>query len=148
MLLVYEFELVKDQGVFVAFPFDFEGGTQGRSAREASDAASDWLQMTIEHYAMHGLELPDASFGNEACRGGKVIMVASDAGLETVRKMTATEAARMLGVTPGRVTQMHTAGKIEGFKEGRHLWIPKDAVRARLIAAPRAGRPARKSAKR
>ena len=148
MLLVYEFELVKDQGVFAALPFDFEGGTQGRSVREATDAASDWLQMTVEHYAMHGLELPEASFGNEVRYGGKVILVASDAGLETVRKMMASEAARMLGVTPGRVTQMYTAGKIEGFKEGRHLWIPKDAVRARLAAAPRAGRPAKNSAKR
>lgn len=63
------------------------------------------------------------------------------AGLETIEKVTATEAARMLGVTQGRVTQMIREARLHGWKEGRNTYVSLDSVRARLAERPRAGRP-------
>ncbi|MBQ6524438.1 MAG: HicB family protein, partial [Atopobiaceae bacterium] len=68
---------------------------------------------------MHDEDIPVPTFGNEPQHGDRVVVFAVEAGLDTVRKVTASEAARMLGVSPGRVTQMLGANQLEGWREGR-----------------------------
>ena len=64
-----------------------------------------------------------------------------EASRETVRKVPASEAARRLGVSPSRVTQMLAAGRLEGWREGRRTWVTLDSVEARLAEHPSTGRP-------
>ena len=141
MLHLYEFEIFEDEGWYLALPFDWDGGTQGTSFEDACEMAADWLRIMCEDCAMHAKELPTPTFGNEPCHGGRVVLLGIQAGLDTVRKVSASEAARLLGVTPGRVTQMLDSNKLEGWREGRRTWVTVDSVEARLAEQPKAGRP-------
>ena len=141
MLHVYEFEVFEDEGIVLALPYDMDGGTQGESFAEACEMAADWLKTEMEHRAMHGLSFPDATFGNDPRAGGRTIIVAVDAGKETVPRMTAAAAARELGVSPGRVSQMVKAGQLESFDDEGRTWISRYSVEARKAEAPKAGRP-------
>lgn len=145
MLHVYEFEVFEEEGLFLALPYGMPGGTQGRDLREACEMAADWLQAEMEHRAMHGLPFPEATFGNEPENGGRTVIVAVSAGKDTVRKVSPSEAARMLGVTPGRVTQMVAANKLEAFEDAGRKWVTVASVEARLAEKPKAGRPRREA---
>lgn len=90
---------------------------------------------------MRNLPFPNATFGNEPRHGGRTIIVAVDAGKETVSRMTAAAAARELGVTPGRVSQMVKAGLLESFEMDGRTWLSRGGVEARKEEAPKAGRP-------
>ena len=72
--------------------------------------------------------------------------VAVDAGLHTIPRMTAAEAARALGVSPSRVSHMIRDGLLEAFKYGHNTWVTRYSVEARLRERPSAGRPKRKPA--
>lgn len=142
MTHVYEFEMFKDEeGWFLVLPFDMEGGTQGGDFKEACAMAADWLRTEMEHRDMHGIPFPEATFGNEPREGGTVVVVAVDAGKETVPRMTASAAAKVLGVTRGRVSQMLASGKLESFEFEGRKWVSRYSVEARLAEKPRAGRP-------
>ena len=144
---VYEFEVFLDEGRYTVWPFDFEcGGTSGATFREACEMAVDWLKTVVEDYAMHDEATPEPTFDNEPRYGGRIITVAIDAGLETIPRMTAAEAARALGVSPSRVSHMIRDGLLESFKYGHNTWVTGYSVEARLREPPRAGRPKRKPA--
>ena len=90
---------------------------------------------------MHDKPLPEPSFGNEPKNGGKTVIVAVSAGKDTVRKVRAAQAAEMLGVTRGRVSQMISTGQLESFRERGTVWVTEDSIEARLAEQPKAGRP-------
>ncbi len=139
----YEFEVFEgESGMLLAFPYDLDGGTQGENLKDVCEAAADWLQMEMEHRAMHGIPFPEATFGNEPEHpGGKTVIVAVNAGKDTIRRMTAAEAARRLGVTRGRVSQMINTNLLETFELDGRKWVTENSVNARLADAPKAGRP-------
>lgn len=141
MLHVYEFELFKDGDLYLAIPYDMAGGTQGETIEEVCHMAADWLQTEMEYRDMDGEDFPEATFGNEPKHGGQTLIVAVNAGRDTVKKVSASDAARMLDVTPGRVTQMIAAGYLHAFKEGHKTWVTVDSINARLAEKPKAGRP-------
>ncbi len=147
MLHVYEFEIFEDEGWMLAFPYDMDGGTQGKDFGEACEMAAGWLKDEMDHRAMHDLPFPDATFGNEpAHEGGKTVIVAVDSDKAAIPRMTAAAAADMLGVTPGRVSQMMAAGKLETFEDDGRIWVTRASVEARKAMAPKAGRPKKKAA--
>lgn len=49
----------------------------------------------------------------------------------------ASEAAKILNVTPGRIRQLLESGELEGVKDGGRWRIPRRAVHARLEENPR-----------
>lgn len=140
---VYEFEVFQEEGHYLAFPYDLEGGTQGESFEDLCLMIADWLKVTIEEYEVKGLELPAPTFGNVTRHGGTNMVFGVSAGLETIEKVTASEAARMLGVTQGRISQMVRDARLFGWREGRNSYVSLDSVRARLEERPHAGRPCR-----
>lgn len=143
---VYEFEVFLDEGRYTVWPFDFEcGGTSGATFREACEMAVDWLKTVVEDYAMHDEATPEPTFDNEPRYGGRIITVAIDAGLETIPRMTAAEAARALGVSPSRVSHMIRDGLLESFKYGHNTWVTGYSVEAVRSASPP---PARKTGRR
>ena len=143
---VYEFEVFTDEGFYVAIPYDLEGATQGESFEDVCLMVADWLKLTIEEYEIQGLELPTPTFGNTPRHGGTNMVFGVSAGLETIEKVTATEAALMLGVTQGRVSQMIKAAQLEGWQQGRNTYVTLDSVHARLAERPHAGRPKKTAA--
>lgn len=141
MQYTYEFELFRGDVCWVVFPFDMDGGTQGSTIEEASEMAADWLRMDIEHRLMHGLDVPKATFGHEPQEGGIRMIVSVEAGLDTVKKVSASEAARMLGVTPARVTAMIREGLLDSYKDGARTWVTVDSVDERKRNPGSVGRP-------
>lgn len=141
MLHVYEFEVFEEEGMLLALPYDMDGGTQGEDFKDACEAAADWLQSDMEYRAMHDIPFPDATFGNTPKHGGQNIVVAVNADKGTVRRVTAAEAARRLGVTRGRVSQMIDADQLATFELDGRIWVTEDSVNARLEESPKAGRP-------
>ena len=143
MHYIFEFEIYPDDGMYIAIPFELEGGTQGSTFEEACYMATDWLQTELEYRSMQNEPIPTTKLNHEPRFGGTVVMVSVKAGLDTIQKVSASDAARMLGVSPGRVTQMVHAGLLIAFKEGYHSWVTLDSVQARLAEQPHAGRPKR-----
>ena len=142
MLHVHEFEVFEEDGLLVALPFDFEGGTQGMDTREVAEMAADWLKTEIEQRIINGEEIPSETLGHEPEHdGGRILIVAVDASLDTVDAVSASEAARMLGVTNGRVSQMVKAGQLQGFKRGRDAYVTLASGEQRISESPKAGRP-------
>lgn len=145
MFAVYEFEFFEDEGWVLAFPFGLEGGTQGRDMAQAVRMAADWLKGEVEHSLMNGMPLPSPTFGNTAEHGGTIGVVGVETSLEAIDTVLASEAAEMLGVSRGRVSQMLAAGQLEGFRRGRATFVTRESVKARLAEAPKAGRPHRQA---
>jgi predicted RNase H-like HicB family nuclease len=141
MQYTYEFELFESDGWFIAYPYDMEGATQGATVKEAALMAADWLRTEIEHRLIHELSIPDATFGNAPKEGGSRMIVSVEAGLDQIATVSASEAARILGVTPGRVTHMIRDGQLESFKNGHKTSVTRASIDVRLAAPRSAGRP-------
>ena len=141
MFYTYEFEVFKSDGLLVAVPYDMDGGTQGEDWEDLGDMVADWLRGEINYRLMQGKELPPRTFGNKPRKGGTNIVVSVQAGLDTVERVTAADAARMLGVTPGRVSQMLSAGQLIGWRDGHSSYVTRDSLEARMMAGSKVGRP-------
>jgi predicted RNase H-like HicB family nuclease len=137
----YEFEIVRSEGWYVAVPFGMDGATQGKDIAETCLMAADWLRAEIEHRLLHGLAIPPATFGNEPVEGGSCMVVSVEAGLDSIRRVSASEAARTLGVSPSRVTHMIRDGLLEAFKDGHKTYVTVASIEARLAEPRKSGRP-------
>lgn len=142
MFATYEFEVYPGERYYIAEPVGLEGGTQGETLEEAVEMAADWLRGEVEFRAVRGLDMPRPEFRDAPAHpGGMLCLVGVDAGRETVERVSSTEAARMLGVTPARVSQMIKAHRLEGWRDGRNTYVTLDSVRARLQDGVKVGRP-------
>lgn len=132
MFKICEFELYQGEHFIIAEPFGLEGGTQGTSMEDAIEMAVDWLKCNLEDWDIYGIEPPPTPLNNEPQHGGRVVVVAVEAGRETVEKVTASQAARLLGVTPGRITQLIAANLLTGWRDGRNTYVSIDSIQARM----------------
>lgn len=141
MVLVYEFEIFEDNGSWLALPFDFEGGTMGDNFQDAIAQAADWLHEMGNYSLTDGVSLPRPTFGNTPRHNGHVIAVSAVYGLDTVPSVTAAQAARELGVSRARVSQMCAAGLLTSWKQGPNTMVSRASIEARKLEAPGPGRP-------
>lgn len=141
MTYLYEFEIVQSEDLFVAVPFDWEGATQGRTSKELAEMLTEWLRISIEHCLMHNLPIPEPSFGNKPKNGGEILVALVETDLSMIKRVSASEAARILNVSPARISHMIRDGLLEAFKDGHKTWVTIDSINARLGSIRRAGRP-------
>ena len=142
MLYLCEFEIIEKQGMYEAYPIGLEGATCGNSLTDVAEMAADWLKGDADLRLMLGQEIPELPLGNTPSHDqGRILLVAVEANVDTIDAVSATEAAEMLGVTRGRVSQMLKAGQLLGFTRGRNTYVSRDSLEARLAEAPKAGRP-------
>ena len=133
----------EDGGYSVEFPdlpgcFS-SGDTYKEAVWMAGDAAKTWLASRLAHNEaipeMKRHETPD---------GVESVMLFVEAEPDYVMSgdvVSAAQAARMLGVSAGRVTHMIDSGILEGFSRGRRTYISKSSIEARLASPRGAGRP-------
>ena len=119
MLYLYEVEIFKDGDFYIAVPFDFGGATEGFSKMECLEMASDLLTTEIQDQLMHGEELTEPTIDNEPQYGGKIYSFVIDTSLNSIPRMLKAEAARELGISQGRVSQLIRAGKLETLFSSR-----------------------------
>lgn len=142
MVYVWEFEFYETGGFVSAEACGGLGeGTFGDDLADAVASAADWLKETVLDSLMGYCELPPMEFGHEPQHGGRIIAVAVDAELGDVPAMTASDAARELGVSTARIDQLIKAGLLESWKDGTKRMVSKSSVLARKERAPKAGRP-------
>lgn len=139
-----EFEFYDSGGYVIAEPLTFEAeGTFGDDLNDAVESAADWLSAVVDEHLMSGRPMPPMSFGHEPTHDGKVIAVAVDRRLSDIPAMTAADAARELGVSSARVSQLISAGLLDSWKDGTRRMVSRDSVEARKSEAPKSGRPAK-----
>ena len=134
MVYVWEFEFFDSGGMVDAVPCGSlgGGGTFGSDLNDAIASAADFLACMVDDHLMGGVDLPAPDFGHEPQNGGKIIAVAVSRELGDIPAITAADAARMLGVSSARVSQLIGAGLLESWRDG---------TEARLADSPKAGRP-------
>ena len=143
MIYVWEFEFFDSGGMVDAVPCGSlgGGGTFGSDLNDPIASAADFLACMVDDHLMGGVDLPAPDFGHEPQNGGKIIAVAVSRELGDVPAITAADAARMLGVSSARVSQLIGAGLLESWRDGTKRMVSKASVEARLADSPKAGRP-------
>lgn len=131
MLYLYEIEIFKDDDYYIAVPFDFEVATEGFSKQECLEMAADLLTSEIQHRLMHRDNLPEPTIDNSPQYDGKIYSLAIDTGIGAIPRMLKSEAARTLGISQGRVTQLVKSGKLETFSYQGREYVTKASVDAR-----------------
>ena len=97
--------------------------------------------MAVDERLMNGVELPAMEFGHEPEHGGRIIAVAVERSLEDIPAVTASEAARMLGVSTARVAQLVKSNLLDSWKVGGTRMVSVASIEARLEESPKPGRP-------
>lgn len=144
MFYVREFEFYESEGFVIAAPFDLGAGTFGDNMQDALEYAADYLFTYITDCLINDKKIPEATYGNKPGHRGTVIAVSVDCDLSKVESVSAAEAARILGVSRARVSQMCESGLLESWKDGTRRLITRNSVNARLTDKPKAGRPRKK----
>ena len=143
MVFIHEFEIVPDEGGFLALPVGMDGGTEGNTLEETVAMAVDWLRMTALDALLHGQLMPPTTFDSVPSEGGKMVIVAVDVELSDAPAMTAAQAAETLGVSTARVAQMCASGQLASWRVGSTRMVAVESVEERLALAPGPGRPRR-----
>ena len=122
---------------------DLEGClTFGESIDDAVAEAADALMTYIASLLKNGDTLPSPVFGNEASKGGMAIALAVEVDASyIVDGVSPSEAATMLGVTRGRVSQMIRAGVLSTYEHAGERVVDLASINDRLAAPRLAGRP-------
>lgn len=141
MVYIREFEFFEDEGMVCAAPFGMDGATCGNDLLDAVGMAADWLRIHVLDALAKGREFPQGTLDNRPTHGGTVIAVAVEASLRDVPAMTAADAARELGVSTARVSQLVSAGMLDSWKVGATRMVSEDSVLARKAERPTPGRP-------
>ena len=106
MQYTYEFEMWRGEFAWIAAPFDLVGITQGVDVEDVCESAADLLRELAREYLMRGETPPKATFDHEPSHGGVRLIVSVDVTLDDIEKVSAAQAAELLGVSRSRVTAM------------------------------------------
>jgi excisionase family DNA binding protein len=141
---LYEVELRPDVdgGYCVRVP-DLDGCfTEGDTVDEALEMAVDALKTHVASLMKHGDAIADPMFGHEAPEGGMVVAVSFETDASyIIDAVSPSEAAVMLGVSRGRVSQMIREGVLTATKGYRGTLVDLESIRKRLASPRAAGRP-------
>lgn len=130
MVYIWEFEFFEEDNGFCAIPCgDFGyGATCGDDLVDAVESAVDFLGIAVDDHLINGADLPPMEFGHKPENDGQIIAVAVDRSIEDIPAMTAAEAARRLGVSRARITQLCNAGVLESWMSGSNRMVSKGSV--------------------
>lgn len=136
-----------DEGGFWAEVPDLPGCFgQGDTLIEAVESISDGVETHLAALAEYGMPIPESSIVS-ADDGQVVYVYANTDGFALgVPSVPAAEAARMLGVTPGRVSQLIKAGKLVAERSASGTMVALESVEAYMGTPRAAGRPSRGAA--
>lgn len=102
MQYTYEFEMWRGEFAWIAAPFDLVGITQGVDVEDVCESAADLLRELAREYLMRGETPPKATFDHEPSHGGVRLIVSVDVTLDDIEKVSAAQAAELLGVSRSR----------------------------------------------
>jgi excisionase family DNA binding protein len=144
MRFIFEVELKPEEsGTYCVSVPDLPGCiTEGDTVSEACEMAADALMTFVSSMIKHSEDIPAPVFGHAAPDGGKVIAISFETDAEYVSDVVSpAEAAQMLGVTRGRVSQMIHDGVLDAYKIDKDTKVKMSSINARLATPRRPGRP-------
>lgn len=133
MRIYYECELREEPGGWcVVLPDGFGNAVRDASREKVGRKAIDSLKAGVLRCLLVGEPVPEPTYMTEPCRdGSRVLAVTAEIDMQGFR-VTAAEAADILGLSNARVTQLLETGKLTGYREGRNSYVTLDSVRRRL----------------
>lgn len=142
---IYQAFLTPDEedGFVVTFP-DLPGCvSEGDTFTEAAAKGADAAKTYVASLLAHGDALPEPQRHNcpENSESVLIFFETDPSYLITGNVVSAAEAARRLGLSPGRVSHMINAGILDGYRQGRRTWVSTASIEARLQDTPQPGRP-------
>lgn len=142
---IYEVIIRPDEGgrgFCVTVP-DLDGClSEGDTLEEAIFASADALETCVGGLLFDGETIPAPTFGHRAPKGGKVVVIAFEATADSVSDVVSpSEAADMLGVTRGRVSQMIRDGVLESYRIDNKTRVSVRSINERKSKPRNIGRP-------
>ncbi len=116
-----------------------EGNTYAEAVAMGADAARTYVASLLAH--KDPIPEPRRATTPDGCESVMVFFEADPSYVVSGEVVSAAEASRTLGVSPGRITQMIDSGLLDGYRNGRRTWVTIASVNARKASAPKAGRP-------
>lgn len=140
MVYTYDAIITKEEEgrYFVQFPQLPDAFTQGATRDEATERASEVLTLVLAGILNDGGQPPRQERVAEVV---SVCVNVTDAVIDATKCMTNAEAARELGVTSGRVSQLAKAGLLERVIVDGKPMVTIASVNARLANPPAPHRP-------
>jgi len=136
-----------DGGYTVTFPDIDPIVTQGEDLEDAVREAAAALEFWIIGNILDENVVPKATYGNHVDDGYVIaISVCPRPAAEVIEYISTPEAARMLGVSDGRIRQMVASGQLPAKKEGRDNMVRFTDVEALRTKPRKAGRPKKEAA--
>lgn len=143
----YIFEAIlhpdEDGGFLVDAP-DLPGCiTEGDTYEEAVFMAADAMKTYVASLLKNGDSVPQATQHSvgEGCSSVYIFFEVDENFIVEGEVMSAAQASRELGVTPGRITHMIDSGILEGYRRGRNTYVTICSVERRKAESPQPGRP-------
>ena len=114
---------------------------EGSNFSEAVQSIADGLETHIAAMLEYGLKVPKPE--RTEAEDGEVVYIAVNPTECTLKtpSITSAAAARMLDVTPGRVSQLIKAGTLQGTREVGRTLVTIDSVKEYANSPRTAGRP-------
>lgn len=137
----------EDGGYSVAVPALPGCFTCGDDYRDAAFMAADAARTWVASALSHGKTVPDY-VKTEAPDGSERLLIffeADESYIVDGEVVSAAQAARDLGVSPGRVTHMIDAGLLDAYRSGRRTFVTKESIDRRKADRRGAGRPRREA---
>jgi excisionase family DNA binding protein len=144
MRYVYEIVISPDDNMYSMEVPDLPGCyTWGDSIEDVLQKAPDALETHVGAYLADSEDVPPATFGHDAGKGQTLAVISFEATAASVGAphIAARYAAERLGVSKGRVSQLLSEGRLEGYRDGRETMVSEASIE-RFIANRRGtGRP-------
>ena len=119
---------------------------QGNTFDEVLKSIANGLETHIASMLEYGMDVPNPT--KLSPKDGEVVYVAVTPNEYTLKEpsVTASEASKILNVTPGRVSQLIKAGKLKAQRNVGETLVAVDSINEYASSARTAGRPALKRA--
>lgn len=140
---IYQIVLTPDDegGYSVEVP-DLPGCfTHGDTIEDAAAMGADAAKTYVASLMAHEEPIPAPTAREVDGTAFMVFFEVDSSYIVEGETVSAAEAARMLGVSAGRVTHMLDAGILQGYRRGRRTHVTVDSIKQRLGSNPGAGRP-------
>lgn len=115
---------------------------QGDTFNETIESISNGLETHLAAMLEYAMDIPEPT--KIEAPDGEVVYVAVSPDEYTLKEpsVTASEASRMLDVTPGRVSQLIKAGKLKAKRNVGETLVTVDSIESYAASSRTAGRPA------
>lgn len=133
-----------DDGYTVSFPQIPEAVTFGSTREEAVKRAHEVLTLSLAERLEEGEAIPEQEHTAE------IVSIAVNVDGETIdasKCLTMEQAAEELGVTPGRISQLASSGKLQPVIFGKRKMVTIASVNERKKQGAHAGRPRKAAVK-